>query len=100
MQYRGTGFHSWVRKIPWRRKWQPAPVFLPGKSPGQRRLAGYSPWGHKSQTQPSDFAAAAAAAVHRYQKGFEQSGRITQVTVKQYFSTWPKLTKDSCSRST
>ena len=31
----------------WRRKWQPTPVFLPGKSQGQRRLAGYSPWGHK-----------------------------------------------------
>ena len=37
----------WVGKIPWRRKWQPTPVFLPGKSHGQRRLAGYSPWGHK-----------------------------------------------------
>ena len=34
-------------KIPWRKKWQPTPVFLPGKSHGQRRLAGYSPWGHK-----------------------------------------------------
>ena len=32
---------------PWRRKWQPAPVFLPGKSHGQRSLAGYSPWGLK-----------------------------------------------------
>ena len=31
---------------PWRRKWQPIPVFLPGKSQGQRRLAGYSHWGH------------------------------------------------------
>ena len=31
----------------WRRKWQPIPVFLPGKSSGQRNLAGYSPWGHK-----------------------------------------------------
>ena len=41
------GFDPWVRKIPWRRKWQPAPVFLPGKSHGQRSLAGYSPWGHK-----------------------------------------------------
>ena len=30
------------RSIPWRRKWQPAPVFLPGKPHGQRRLAGYS----------------------------------------------------------
>ena len=36
-----------VRKIPWRRQWLPAPVFLPGESHGQRSLAGYSPWGHK-----------------------------------------------------
>ena len=37
----------WVRKIPWRRKWQPTPVFLPGESHGQRSLAGYSPEGCK-----------------------------------------------------
>jgi len=37
----------WFRKIPWRREWQSAPVFLPGDSHGQRRLVGYSPWGHK-----------------------------------------------------
>ena len=36
-----------VRKIPWRRKWQPTPVFLPRELHGQRRVAGYSPWGHK-----------------------------------------------------
>ena len=41
------GLHPWVRKIPWRRKWQPSPAVLPGKSYGQRSLAGYSPWGHK-----------------------------------------------------
>ena len=35
------------RESPWRRKWQPTPVFLPGKSRGQRTLAGYSPWGCK-----------------------------------------------------
>ena len=39
------GFDPWVRKIPWRRKWQAAPVFLPGKFSGQRSLVGYSPWG-------------------------------------------------------
>ena len=44
---RRPGFNPWVRKIPWRRKWQPAPVFLPGKSHGQRSLVGYSPRGHK-----------------------------------------------------
>ena len=36
-------FHSCVGKIPWRRKWLPTPVFLPGKSHGQRSLVGYSP---------------------------------------------------------
>ena len=41
------GFSTWVRKIPWRRKWQPTPVFLLGESYGQRGLRGYSPWGHK-----------------------------------------------------
>ena len=40
-------FHPWVWKMPWRRKWQPTPVFLPGKSHGLRSLVGYSPWGCK-----------------------------------------------------
>ena len=40
-------FNPWVRKVPWRRKWQPTPALLPGKSHGQRSLAGYNPWGHK-----------------------------------------------------
>ena len=40
-------FNPWVRKIPWRRKRQPTPVFLPGKSHGQRSQVGYSPWGCK-----------------------------------------------------
>ena len=44
---RRRGFDPWGRKIPWRRKWQPTPAFLPGKSHQQRSLAGYSPWGHK-----------------------------------------------------
>ena len=38
---------SWGQKIPWRRQWQPTPVFLPGESQGQRSLVGYSPWSHK-----------------------------------------------------
>ena len=42
-----TCLDSWVGKISWRRKWQSTPVFLPGKSHGQRSLAGYSPWGRK-----------------------------------------------------
>ena len=40
-------FDPWVRKIPGRRKWQPTPVFLPGKSHEQGSLEGYGPWGSK-----------------------------------------------------
>ena len=41
------GSEPWVGKIPWRRAWQPTPVFLPGESHGQRSLVSYSPWGRK-----------------------------------------------------
>ena len=41
------GFNPWVGKIPQSRKWLPTPVFLLGKSDGQRSLEGYSPWGCK-----------------------------------------------------
>ena len=43
-------FNPWVGKIPWRRKWQLTPVFLPEKCHGQRSLAGYSLWSHESDT--------------------------------------------------
>ena len=45
--HRRPGLHPWAGKIPWRRKWHPTPVLLPGESHGQRSLVGYSPWGHK-----------------------------------------------------
>ena len=44
---RRYGLDLWVRKIPWRKKWQPTPVFVPGESLGQRSLVVYSLWGHK-----------------------------------------------------
>ena len=51
-QCRGHKFNPWVRKTPWRRKWQPTPVFLPGESLGRRSLVGYSPWGHEESDTP------------------------------------------------
>ena len=44
---RKLGFNPWARKIPWRRKWQRTPVFLPGESHRQNSLEGYGLWGHK-----------------------------------------------------
>ena len=46
-RHRRCRFDPWIGKIPWRRKWQPTPVFLPGEFHGQRSLVGYGPWGHK-----------------------------------------------------
>ena len=40
------GLDPWVGKSPWRREWLSTPVFLSGKSHGQRSPVGYSPWGH------------------------------------------------------
>jgi len=47
LQNRRPSFDSWTRKMPWRREWQPTPVFWPGESHEQRRMAGYSPRDHK-----------------------------------------------------
>jgi len=51
-QYKRLGFGPWIGKIPWRRKWQSTPVFLPGKSHGQRSLVSYIPWGPKMLVTP------------------------------------------------
>ena len=54
-RHKGPWFHPWVGKIPWSRKWQPTPVFLSGKSHGQRSLVGYSPRGHKESDMTERF---------------------------------------------
>ena len=46
-RHKRPGLNPWVGKIPWRRVWQPTPVFLPGNSHRQWSLVGYSLWGHK-----------------------------------------------------
>ena len=61
-QCRKHRLDPWVTKFPWRRKWKPTPVFLPGKFHGQRSLGGAIVHGvAKSQRPLSDWAAAAAA---------------------------------------
>ena len=68
-RYRRLGFDPWVGKIPWSRKWQPTPVFLPERSHGQRSLAGYGPWGHnKSWTRLKrlNSSTSIVACIHHY----------------------------------
>ena len=54
--HKRLGFDLWVGKIPWRRKWQPTKVFLPGKSHGQRSLVGCSPWDCTGSDMTGDWA--------------------------------------------
>ena len=66
-QCRRCVFNPWVGAIPWRRKWQPTAVLLPGGSCGQRSLVGYSPWGRKEShmTKPQRQAWRLCPGFHR-----------------------------------
>jgi len=93
-QCRRRGFDPWVRKIPWRRKWQPTPVFLPGKSHGQRSLVGHSPcdWrvGHDSVTKQEHCSKGSECKVLMAK---QESGRVPMCQCSfsphQFFSTSP-----------
>ena len=68
-------FETWVRKIPWRRAWQPTLVFLPGEPHGQRSLAGCSPWGHK-ETQLRKLSMQAGRKEHRTKTFSKKSSNL------------------------
>ena len=68
LQGRRPGFDPWVGKIPWRREWQPTPVFWPGEFHGQRSLVGCSPWGCKE----SDMTERERKQVHLFCKQFKE----------------------------
>ena len=75
---RSPGFDPSAAKIPWRRKWQPTPVFLPGKSHGQRSPVSYSPWGCKKSDMTERLSTA-----HRHKgKAFMNSERKQKTILK------------------
>ena len=76
---RKIGVRSLDWEIPWRREWQPTPVFLPGESHGQRSLVGYSPWGHKESDTTFTF------TFHQYfRKGIGTlRGKLEEVSRKK-----------------
>ena len=77
----------WVRKILWRRKWQPTPFFLPGESHGQRSLMGYSPCGCKE----SDMTEATVAHTHICSKTSLQVYKIFSPIWDYTDFQWPIL---------
>ena len=72
-------FDSWVRKMPWRRKWQPTPVFLPGKSHGQKSLVCYSPWGCRRVRQNQESKQQQHALLIRIKPNFSESVQFSLV---------------------
>jgi len=70
-----TWFDPWIGKIPWRRKWQITPVFLPGEFPRKRSLAGYSPWGRKESDTTERLSTARVSHVWMQVRGWLQSSR-------------------------
>ena len=83
------GFNTWMGKIPWRRKWQPTLVFLPGKSHRLRSLADCSPWGRKSFRHNS-----ATKQQQQHDRGYYQpSQQRTRIKMELYQQTLPVCTK-------
>ena len=66
LQCRRPRFNLWVGKNPWKREWQPSPVFLPGEAHGQRSLAGYSPWGCKGLDMTEQLVGLLELKIHIY----------------------------------
>ena len=95
-QIRGKGLIPGVRKIPWSRKWQPAPVFLPGESHGKRSLAGYSLYGHEESdtteaTQHSPTSTqSCVSGLAELDWNFPEKGEFTHQCSQQHYSQQPK----------
>ena len=85
------GFNPWVGKIPWRRAWQPTPVFLPGESHGQRSLAGYM--GSHSQTWLKQLSTHAHTWLRKQkQLGTPTSSHLSSTTVSDLPPVYDILT--------
>ena len=79
----------------WRRKWQPTPVYLPGKSHGQRSLEGYSPWGRKSifHTSNGKFNSNDHHVYYHGQESLRRNGVVRIVNKSLKRNTWVQSQK-------
>ena len=83
---RNTGSISGQGKMPWRRKWQPTPVFLPGEPNRQRSLVGYGQWGCKRVRH--NFATEDA---HKLQRSLQRSGPVYVLDTSAWRLCWALL---------
>ena len=81
--------NPWVRKTPWRKKWQPTPVFLPGEFQGQRSLASYSPRGHKESEMTLITTIIIIHTPEREAKEIGDKLKSTSQVVRTSIASWP-----------
>ena len=100
------GFGPWVGKIPWSTKWQPAPVFLPGKFHGQRSLVGYSMWGCKKSDTTEWLSTHTHTHTHTHMPGYEHRegaqlslGRFKKASCKKWHLSWNLMLKDKLGKT-
>ena len=89
LQCRRPRFDPWVGKIPWRRKWQSTPVFVPGESHGQRSLAGCSPWGRKELDTTEHLTLSNTFPWSSLTVFLQASGVIVPILQATYLRLWP-----------
>ena len=92
LQSRRRGFDPWVEMTPWKRKWQPFPAFVPGKSYGQRSLMDYCPRSHKKSETTKRLSA--HACTHTHTHTHTVTGRVTYQTF--FFPFLPAKITSSC----
>ena len=88
LQCRIPGFDPWVWKIPWIREWLPTLVFLPGQSHGQRRLEGYSLWGHKKSDTTEQFTLSQPRKERRHLYFMRRAGTNVASWFSHFNNTW------------
>ena len=87
-RHKRCGLHPWVRKVPWRRAWQPAPVFSPGESHGLRGLSvGYSPWGCKESDTTEATAPVQTDQSHTPRRKGRKQGYVSKARGANYISS-------------
>ena len=92
-RHRRCGFDPWVEKIPWNRKWQPIPVFLPGRFHGQRSLVGYTPWACK-ELDMTEHAHTHAFHLH----GTSLTCRVSYCGCQSFAGQWTHTCSTNCCK--
>ena len=99
MLFRSHKFDPWVGKIPWRRKWQPTLLFLPGKSHGHRSLPNYSPWCCK-ESDTTEQLTHTHTHTHTHTRRMPRDDGGIHTTVLEQAWVWPDVDLTSPGRAT